>query len=435
MEKITNKSVLVVGWEFPPRMVGGLAIATHGLVEAMSHYIEVHLILPFADENTPQIDNVTIYGLNQIEQNFTEEQMEVFSKMDFEIFNTHDVFSYPFFETEETVEIKELIERKTINTRKVLSSYLDVFKSEEVYGMSLWKKLSVFKELVAVIASDIDFDIIHCHDWLTFDSGKKLKAVYGKPLCLHVHALETDRVGKDVRNDIYEIEYSSMTQADMVMPVSYYTKTQIIEHYNIPSNKITPIYNSIEPQDIAKWRHRIPQKIVTFLGRITQQKGPYFLLETIAKVVEKYKNVRFVIAGSGDQFANLVDASAYKQLSRYFIFAGFLKRHEVNALLATSDVYFMPSVSEPFGLTALEATRAGVPCVLTKQSGAAEVLSSALTADYWDTDLFANHIINLLKDNVLREQIAKESFNEMQKISWYHSAAVVVNEYLKIWKN
>jgi len=226
-----------------------------------------------------------------------------------------------------------------------------------------------------------------------------------------------------------------MNEADVIMPVSHYTKSQIVAHYNIPANKITPIYNSIEPKIIEKWRHRIPQKIVTFLGRITVQKGPSYLFETVAKVTAKYKNVRFVIAGTGDQLASLVDASAYQQLSRYFIFTGFLKRNEVNALLATSDVYFMPSVSEPFGLTALEATRAKVPCVLTKQSGAAEVLPASLTADHWDTDLFAEHIINLLKDEKLRKKIAAVNYTAMNKITWYYSASKVVSEYLKIIKD
>ena len=151
--------------------------------------------------------------------------------------------------------------------------------------------------------------------------------------------------------------------------------------------------------------------------------------------MEKYKNVRFVVAGTGDQLADLVNASAYQKLSKYFVFTGFLKRNEVNALLATSDVYFMPCISAPSELTGLQATRAGVPCVLTKQSGVAEVLTSALTADFWDVDLFAEHIINLLQDDKLREKIATQNLKEMNKITWHHSASVVVNEYLKIWED
>ena len=420
-----------MGWEFPPRMVGGLAIATYGLVEALSHYLQVHLILPFADEDTPRIKNVKIYGLNQLEQTFTKKELKEISKTQVSFLKKQEVFSYPFFESEGMFFLDET---KEAETKTELSNCLDVFKSEEVYGFSLWEKLGVFKELVTAVAQYIDFDIIHCHDWLTFEAGKKLKATFNKPLCLHVHALETDRVGKDVRNEIYNIEYTAMKIADKVMPVSYYTKTQIVENYGISSEKIRPIYNSIEPQLIERWRHCIPQKIVSFLGRITVQKGPAYLFETVSKVVSRYKNVRFVVAGSGDELARLVNASAYEQLSKYFVFTGFLNRNEVNALLATSDVYFMPSVSEPFGLTALEATRAGVPCVLTKQSGASEVLTAALTADFWDTDLFAQHIINLLEDEELRERIATQNFNDMNKITWHYSATVVVNEYLKNWE-
>ncbi len=435
MKMKTNNSVLVLGWEFPPRMVGGLAIATYGLVEALSHYLEVHLILPFADENTPKIKNVTIYGLNQAEEFCSEEQLIKISKKDLSFTKTQEVFSYPFFNSDGSLLETRKQELKIKTEETISTNYIDIFKSEEVYGISLWKKLSVFAEVVTVIAADIDFDIIHCHDWLTFEAGKKLKSTFEKPLCLHVHALETDRVGKGVKNDIYNIEYTAMKMADMVMPVSYYTKTQIIENYDIPGEKITPIYNSIEPELIERWRHKIPQKIVTFLGRITSQKGPSILFRTVEKVVEKYKNVRFVIAGTGDQLAELVNASANEKLSKYFVFTGFLSRDEVNALLSTTDVYFMPSVSEPFGLTGLEATRAGVPCVLTKQSGVAEVLTSALTADFWDVDLFAEHIINLLEDEDLRKNIADQNLKEMSKITWHYSASVVVNEYLKIWQN
>ncbi len=429
----SNKRVLVLGWEFPPRMVGGLAIATFGIVEAMSHFMEVHLIIPYKDEATPLIPNVTIYGLNSIELDFEATKIQTILNKKTRINTFSEIYSYPlafeegleYLETE-TIEIVEETQQKSFR------SYLEVFNSQEMYGKGLWEKLPVFNEIVNEIAGLIDFDIVHCHDWVTFSAGKKIKASYDKPLCLHVHALETDRTFKANKNDIYEIEESAMQMADLIFPVSAYTKTQIVENYGIKENKIFPIYNAIDEKLIKRWKHTIPERIVTFLGRITAQKGPEYLFETVQKVVVEYPNVKFVIAGTGDQLAQLIAASANKQISKHFIFTGFISRENVDALLATSDIYFMPSVSEPFGLTALEATRAGVPCVLTKQSGAAEVLTSALTADYWNTDLFAAHILKLLRDEVFRQTVIKENQAEMNKISWYASAANIIKEYSKI---
>ena len=429
-----QKNVLVLGWEFPPRMVGGLAIATYGIVEALSQFVHVHLIIPFKDEQTPQIPNVQIYGLNQIELDFEVSEIEEITellKKKVLFLKSPRVYPYPMFDSFDHTLTTQYSAELDDNNQE-FKSYLDIFKSEEVYGWSLWEKMKIYNELVGVLAGHIDFDVVHCHDWVTFNAGKTVKGLYGKPLCLHVHALETDRVGTNARNEIYEIEHSAMQYADRVFPVSHYTKEQIIKHYGIASNKIIPIHNAIDQKLIQRWKHKIPQRIVTFLGRITLQKGPQFLFETAKKVVAKFPNVRFVIAGKGDQLMQLVNASAREHLSRYFIFAGFISREEVNALLAASDVYFMPSVSEPFGLTALEATRAKVPCVLTKQSGASEVLSSAFKADFWDTDLFAEHILNLLKNEPLRQQKIKEATEELHQNNWYNSAAKIATEYFSL---
>lgn len=416
-------------------MVGGLAIATYGIVEAMSHFMQVHLIIPFKDKNTPDIPNVTIYGLNSIELDFEQKQIQTILNKKTNIVSFKEIHSYPlayesgveYLEEEGDVEILEDTNVKSFR------SHLEVFKSAEMYGKGLWDKLPVFAEVVSELAGLIDFDIIHCHDWVTFGAGKKIKSTYDKPLCLHVHALETDRSYKTIKNDIYEIERSAMEMADLIFPVSAYTKEQIVEHYEISGDKITPIYNAIDEKLIQRWKHRIPQRIVTFLGRITAQKGPQYLFETAKKVVEKYTDVRFVIAGRGDQMAQLIAASADSQISKYFIFTGFISRDEADALLATSDVYFMPSVSEPFGLTALEATRAGVPCVLSRQSGVAEVLTSALISDHWNTDQFAEHILLLLQDEEFRQSVIQKNQEEMDKISWYASAGQIIKKYTELF--
>ena len=426
---IQHKTVLILGWEYPPRMVGGLAIATYGLVEALRKHLNVILILPFKDEETPELDNVTVYGLNEIQDHFPTEEIRLLFSRRYETISKNNLHYYPNL-TEEKQNALLAIDNAEYHTRSY--SFYDAFQSDEVYGWSLWEKLDAYVEVVSIVAKYLEFDVIHCHDWLTYRTGIELKNIFGKPLVIHVHALETDRVGPQAKNEIYQLEKSAIIHADVVMPVSNFTKRQIVKYYvNYPDN-IVPIHNAVSKEDVQRWKHKIPQKIVTFLGRITAQKGPEYLLDTVRKVVANYTEVRFVVAGSGDMLASLVNSTAYKGLSRYIIFAGFLKRDEVNALLSTTDVYFMPSVSEPFGLTALEAAHFQVPCVLTKQSGASEVLSAALTADYWDTDLFAQHITHLLQNEDKCKEIIEQSNEDLKNISWGHSANRVAHEYAKV---
>ncbi len=427
--ELQNRTVLILGWEYPPRMVGGLAVATFGLVEALRKHLNVILILPYKDKETPELDNVTVYGLNEIQDHFPTDEIKLLLSKSYKSISKSTLYYYPNVVQENQ---KANLEIESVEHLTRSYSFYDAFQSDEVYGWSLWEKLDAYVKVVSVIAKYLEFDVIHCHDWLTYRTGIELKNRFSKPLVIHVHALETDRVGTQAKNEIYELEKSAIIHADVVMPVSNFTKRQIVRYYvNYPDN-IIPIHNAVNKEEVKRWKHKIPQKIVTFLGRITAQKGPEYLLETVKKVVEEYTEVRFVVAGSGDMLGSLINSSAYEGLSRYIIFAGFLKRNEVNALLSTSDVYFMPSISEPFGLTALEAAHFQVPCVLTKQSGASEVLSAALTADYWDTDLFAKHIISLLQNEGKCQEIIEQSNNDLQNISWGHSAHKVAFEYAKV---
>ncbi len=434
MSNLINKTALIVGWEYPPRMVGGLAIATYGIVKALSKHINVILILPYKDENTPNDPNITVYGLNNIERDFPIEEFEEL-RSELVSFTEQQYYSvYPLIDA--TTSIKNTEITSDFIAKQIKIDHLSLFKSEEVYGSGLWERMKAFKQIIGLMSKYLTFDIIHCHDWITFETGCHLKHLTKKPLALHVHALETDRVGAAARNEnsIYNIEQNAMQQADVIFPVSHYTKKCIVEHYDIYEGKIVSVHNAIEKLRIERWRHKMPQKIVTFVGRVTSQKGPGYLLETIKKVVEDYKNVRFVVAGSGDLLEELMMSSAFSQLSRYIIFEGFIKQEKVHKLLAASDVYFMPSVSEPFGLTALEAATAGVSCVVTKQSGAVEVLKTALNADFWDTDKFASHIIHLLRNDEERAQLVKKQNEELKAISWDISADRIVEQYKQLIK-
>ena len=223
-----------------------------------------------------------------------------------------------------------------------------------------------------------------------------------------------------------------MMAADIVFPVSEFTKTCIVKHYGIDEEKIFPVYNAIDPADTFRIEKNMDKKIVLFLGRITHQKGPEFLLDTAEKLLYKEKNVVFVIAGTGDKQRWLMDQVNQKQLAEYFIFTGFLNKAKVINILAQSDVYFMPSVSEPFGLSALEAAQFEIPCVLSAQSGVSEVLTETLTANFWDTSKFANYIYALLHYKGLRSELVNGSKQDIEEMSWNKTAQKLMKFYKKI---
>jgi glycosyltransferase involved in cell wall biosynthesis len=246
-----------------------------------------------------------------------------------------------------------------------------------------------------------------------------------------VYALETDRAGPGVRNAIYQVERFGLHMCDRVIAVSEYTRNLIVEHYQVPADKIEAVHNGIDPQKVFRAEHHVPEKIVAFVGRLTHQKGPFFLLETAMKVIARYPEVRFVVAGTGDKMKEMINWTAYKGLSRHFLFTGHVTRQKVAQLLSVADVYFMPSVSEPFGLSAVEAAQFGIPCVISRQSGVSELLVHALKADYWDTDTFAEHIIRLLTDSIEHGQQVGLQNGDLQNISWDLAAAGVILQYRK----
>ncbi len=298
----------------------------------------------------------------------------------------------------------------------------------------MWK-VQLYARMAEELSSDGKFDVIHAHDWITYPAAMRIKERTGKPVILHVHALETDRVGETARNEVYWIEKQGFENADSIIAVSQYTKNQIVLHYGIDAAKISVIHNGIDPVYTKRENHKLRDKLVVFLGRLTHQKGPQFLVETAEKVSRVHPRVKFVVAGTGDQFAHVLETSAYRKLGQKFIFTGFLTKTKVNELLAMADVYFMPSVSEPFGLTALEAVQHHVPSVISAQSGAAEVLKSSLKADFWDTDKYANYIHALLKYNALREELSEKAKLELNELTWDHAAKKIMNLYTEVTGN
>ena len=278
----------------------------------------------------------------------------------------------------------------------------------------------------------MDFDIIHCHDWMTFPAAMLVKQQSKKPLVVHVHSLEYDRSGPESKNWVFDIEKEAMSKADIVVPVSNYTGSIAQEHYGIAAAKIFPVHNGADTVEVFKVKNEFPEKLVLFLGRVTGQKGPQYFLDIASKVLQHAPNVRFVMAGTGDQLRDLIENGAYKNIGTKFHFTGFLTKEKVHKLLSMTDVYCMPSVSEPFGLSALEAAQFGIPCVISKQSGVSEVLFGALKADFWDIEKMASHIITLLQNNSLKDALVKDAFNDLKNCTWDKAAEKILPLYNKV---
>jgi glycosyltransferase involved in cell wall biosynthesis len=262
-------------------------------------------------------------------------------------------------------------------------------------------------------------------------AGIAAKRVSGKPLVIHVHATEYDRTGEDVNQQVYDLERRGMEAADRIIAVSDLTRNTIINKYHIPPEKVVTVHNAVDFSAVEDRtvNRAVPEKIVTFLGRITYQKGPEYFIEAAYKVLQKTKNVRFVMAGSGDMFHRSVRRVAKLGISSHFHFTGFLRGEDVKNMFAYSDVYVMPSVSEPFGISPLEAMRAGVPAIISKQSGVAEVLQHAIKVDFWDVNALADAIYGLLTYNALRSMTIRYGLEEVNALKWDHAAAKVEKIY------
>lgn len=427
-------NALMLGWEFPPLFSGGLGVATYGMVKALSKSHSIRLIIPSA--STVDLHHVNIVGLNKISAE--EINLEAL-KFDFSfVENIHSlpINISPYHHINEKIFSAEKHDSRQLSEEKAtISEIHDLFSSGEIYGRNILHKVYVFSKLAEQIALKHDFDLIHAHDWVTYLAGIKIKEATGKPLVLHVHALETDRVGELVRNEIYELEKKAMQLADSIIAVSHYTRSQIVSHYQIEPSKISVVHNGIDHTAQPRQKHQLRDKIVVFLGRLTSQKGPEFLLETAKKVCSIYPRVKFVVAGTGDMFTHILERSAYHKLGSKFIFTGFLSKEKANQLLSLADVYFMPSVSEPFGLTALEAAQHHVPSVISNRSGVGEVIKSSLTADFWDTDKFANYIHALLRYNALGKELSAKANQELDSLTWNHSAKKIEKVYLEVLKH
>jgi glycosyltransferase involved in cell wall biosynthesis len=311
------------------------------------------------------------------------------------------------------------------------SVFSSTFEFSGEYGENLAKEVARYALIGSRIAEIHEHDIIHAHDWLTYPAGISAKTISGKPLIVHVHATEFDRSGESINPYVFEVEKAGMEAADKVITVSNLTRNTVIERYGIHPDKVVTIHNAVldRETDWIATDKPIKEKIVTFLGRITFQKGPDYFVEAAHRVLQKDENVRFVMAGTGDMLHRMVRRVAELRIGHRFHFTGFLKGDEVFRMFSMSDVYVMPSVSEPFGISPLEAMRSQVPVIISKQSGVSEILNHAIKVDFWDIDAMADAIYALIHYQGISKLFIRYGKEEVENLKWDNVAALVIQEY------
>ncbi len=426
--------VLMFGWEFPPHITGGLGTACYGMTKALlKQGAEVLFVVPKAygdeDQRAVRLINASDVLIDAEDSEFIEfaknlTYIEIGSNL------------IPYLDPEEFEKISTQTKKESLLRKKTV--FGKNYKFSGKYGHNLMEEVSRYALVAGAIAAKYNFDIIHAHDWLTYYAGIAAKNISGKPLVVHIHATEFDRTGENVNNIIYDIERTGMTVADRVIAVSNLTRNIVIERYGIPAEKVFTVHNAIDPVDkpeILEIKKVLKEKVVTFLGRITFQKGPEYFIEVAYKILEKDRNVRFVMAGSGDMLNSMIRRVARLKIADRFHFTGFLQGADVDHMFALSDVFVMPSVSEPFGLVPLEAMRTNVPVIVSRQSGVAEVLKHAIKVDFWDVNGMADAIWGLLHYNAVSKIFIKYGKEEVDNLKWDHAATKIMDVYRGIQAN
>ncbi len=473
--------ILMLGWEYPPVITGGLGTATEGLINGLitiGH--TVTLVLPsypykintkklkvVSPENPYKMDSEigqqktqTTPPNNLILQNISlnetyNEITEIVEKK-----YTHNKISHYNY----NIESKELSSEEKNIIKIKLTEYQEYLQnlnsSEKNYFSS--KKHFEFTNLnyvnekcyllgllaISILEKDPDYQVIHAHDWMTFTAANMLKEIYDIPLVVHIHSTEIDRAGElDNNKQILMIEKSGIQLSDLVITVSEFTKNLIVEKFQTPANKIKVVYNASNNQhkmqsdnyssledkpSPAKETVLEKTPIVTFIGRITFQKGPSYFVTAAEKVIKQNPNIIFKVVGTGDLLPAMKQLTWELGIDKYFQFEGFLNATGVQQSLQNSDIFIMPSVSEPFGIVALEAIAQNIPVIISKQSGVSEVLNHALKVDFWDTELMADRILSLLKYKPIRAEMVQNSLKDLDNRTWLNSAKILLDAYKEI---
>jgi len=424
--------VLMLGWEFPPFISGGLGTACYGLTRAMDNIgVKVTFVLPriVGQEYTTHVKMLSPSSLSAKATCKLNELTNV-------KFRTINSPLQPYSNPQ--AYQKELEEKLIL--KKLIQGDLSCLASHSIentnYGSDMFTEIHRYAAVAAELAMDEDFDVVHAHDWMTYPAAIAVAKITGKPMIVQVHSTEFDRSGENVNQIIYDIERQGMHEADKIIAVSNMTHSIIINRYGISENKVEVVHNGVERNgynnNLSNTGIDKNEKIVLFLGRITMQKGPEYFLHAAKKVLEVMDNIKFVMAGSGDMMHRIVEMAADLGIGNKVLFTGFIRGESVQKIYQMADLFVMPSVSEPFGLVPLEALDNDVPVIISKQSGVSEVLTHALKVDFWDTDEMANKIIAVLKYPPLRMTLRDYGNFEVRKLRWKDSAEKCAKIYEQV---
>ena len=410
---------LMFGWEFPPHILGGLGTASYGLTKGMhaNGNMDITFVIPKPWGNEEK-DFATIIGASNTPIAWRDVSWDYVESRIGKVMNPQMYF--------------DLRDHIYADFNYMRLNDLGCIEFSGRYPDNLVEEINNYSIVAGVIARTVPCDIIHAHDWLTYPAGIHAKNVTGKPLVIHVHASEFDRSRGKPNPTVFAIEKDGMNNADHIITVSNLTRDTVINKYGIDPAKVTTVHNAVIPLSdelLNLKRKEGKDKVITFLGRITMQKGPEYFVEAAAKVLKKNHNVRFVMAGGGDMEEKMIRLAAKRGIADRFHFTGFLRGKEVYQMFRDSDVYVMPSVSEPFGISPLEAMEMGVPSIISKQSGCAEILENVIKTDYWDVDAMADAMHSIITNKALYDTLRDRGIEEIHGITWEKAGKKVIDIY------
>jgi len=405
--------LLMLGWEFPPYFAGGVGIVCESLARALARRgVEITYLMPHGPADPSGVP-VRLLVASHLVPGI--EAVRVPSAL---------------------TSYAGAVEIPRTGRRQVLVDQGPGERDAPLYGADLLAEVERFAARgVAVVRQiGLGFDVIHAHDWTTAPAALELRRLTGRPLFLHVHITEFDKTGgAHADPTIYAIEREGMVGADVVIAVSERVKRQCVERYAIDPGKIQVVHNAVEPgrpsPEPAPWRRPLRRKLVAFLGRVTLQKGPDYFLRAARRVLDVDPDVTFVLAGSGDMLPRMIERAAELGIGDRCLFTGFLSRQEAARLYGMADAFVMPSVSEPFGIVALEAMSAGVPTIVSRQAGVGEAVRHVLRADFWDVEELAHKILAVLSYPSLARELGSRARLEASRQTWDRAAQQVLAAY------
>lgn len=414
----------MLGWEFPPFFAGGVGIVCYELTKILSTFddIKITYVMPYGSNERDINKNLKIKILekNDLTTNSKKDNL-IIKHISSEIYAYESSYEY---------------------SRKVFFKYKKIVKNQRknriknIYGLNLIQEVFLYAKKIVDNFYLGDFDIIHSHDWTTFPAGIMLKEITKKPLIIHVHITELDKTGGAGGNsEIFKIEREGFLMADKIICVSEFTKNRLVYNYGVDASKIEVIYNGGITDlkfNQRKFKPQKKEKVVLFAGRITLQKGVEYFIRAAKKVLEYDKNVRFIIAGTGDKLEEMIQLTKDLEIENKVFFYGFYSRKQADELFSLANVFVMSSVSEPFGIVPLEAVAKGTPTIISKQSGISEILDHSFKVDFWDIDEMAHKILALLKYDILNNVMSKNAQSCMEDFSWDKTGRQVYNLYKKV---